>query len=39
LTERLWAVFLNEAAIPVIEQVDAMDEAVRRAAELASQGA
>jgi succinyl-CoA synthetase beta subunit len=29
---------LNEAAIPVIEQVDTMDEAARRAAELASQG-
>jgi succinyl-CoA synthetase beta subunit len=29
---------LNEAAIPVIEQVETMDEAARRAAELASQG-
>jgi succinyl-CoA synthetase beta subunit len=29
---------LNEAAIPVIEQVDTMDEAARRAAELASAG-
>jgi succinyl-CoA synthetase beta subunit len=29
---------LNEAGIPVIEQVDTMDEAARRAAELASQG-
>jgi succinyl-CoA synthetase beta subunit len=29
---------LDEAAIPVIEQVDTMDEAARRAAELASQG-
>jgi succinyl-CoA synthetase beta subunit len=29
---------LNEAAIAVIEQVDTMDEAARRAAELASQG-
>ncbi|MCO6004697.1 ADP-forming succinate--CoA ligase subunit beta [Actinoallomurus purpureus] len=30
---------LNEAAIPVIEQVETMDEAARRAAELAAQGA
>jgi len=29
---------LNEAGIPVIEQVDTMDEAARRAAELASAG-
>jgi succinyl-CoA synthetase beta subunit len=29
---------LNEAGIPVLEQVDTMDEAARRAAELASQG-
>lgn len=29
---------LNEAAIPVLEQVDTMDEAARRAAELASVG-
>jgi succinyl-CoA synthetase beta subunit len=29
---------LNEAAIPVIEQVETMDEAARRAAELASAG-
>jgi succinyl-CoA synthetase beta subunit len=29
---------LNEAAIDVLEQVDTMDEAARRAAELASQG-
>jgi succinyl-CoA synthetase beta subunit len=29
---------LNEAAIPVIEQVDTMDEAARRAAELAAAG-
>ncbi|WP_433176205.1 ADP-forming succinate--CoA ligase subunit beta [Actinoallomurus sp. CA-150999] len=30
---------LNEAAIPVIQQVETMDEAARRAAELAAQGA
>jgi succinyl-CoA synthetase beta subunit len=30
---------LDEAAIPVIEQVETMDEAARRAAELAAQGA
>jgi succinyl-CoA synthetase beta subunit len=29
---------LNEAGISVLEQVDTMDEAARRAAELASQG-
>ena len=29
---------LDEAGDPVVEQVDTMDEAARRAAELASQG-